>query len=154
MGLPLNREYYVIFLFGVLKPRIAPLVPSTFPQVSRQLTSTDTYGETAVMLSVRSGSPAVFRSVIGRLSEDEVKIHLMMSISAQSHPAAVFVTVLSAASVELSVTVCQAWPILPRKERNFLILLRFNENDNLGCGEGTFHRCKCLLFLANFVLIR
>lgn len=104
MGLQLYRGYNAFFLFGVLKLRIPPPVPATFPQVNRQLMSTDIYGETAVMLSVRSGSPAVFRSVIGRLSEDEVKIHLMTSISAQSHPVEVCATVLSVASVELSVT--------------------------------------------------
>lgn len=41
-------------------------------QVSRQLVTPDIYGETAVMLSVRSGSQAIFFSVIGRLNEEQV----------------------------------------------------------------------------------
>lgn len=42
--------------------------------MNRQLASADLYGETAIMLSVRSGSAAVFGSVIGCLPEDQVWI--------------------------------------------------------------------------------
>ncbi len=51
-------------------PAVPPLL---YFQVNRQLTSVDLYGETAVLLSIRSGSVSVFRWVMGCLTEEQVR---------------------------------------------------------------------------------